>query len=191
MSHEKKPGIRRIGYARVSTVQQDLTRQLIALEKEKCDRVFSDKASGATMKGRPQLDAALKALRPGDEFVIAEWDRATRSMWDGLQIIRTIMDAEATVFVLDKPTIDLRTPMGRGFMALFSAMAEDDRERMKKRTDEGRKVAIGRGKKMGRKPSLNPKQAAEVRERLANGEKMRELAQSYGVSRMTIWRARA
>lgn len=191
MSHEIKPGNRRIGYARVSTVQQDLTRQLTALEKVKCDLVFSDKASGATMKGRPQLAAALKALRPGDEFVIAEWDRATRSMWDGLQIIRTIMDADATVFVLDKPTIDLRTPMGRGFMALFSAMAEDDRERMKKRTDEGRKVAIGRGKKMGRKPSLNPKQAAEVRERLANGEKMRELAESYGVSRMTIWRARA
>lgn len=191
MSHETKSEKRRIGYARVSTVQQDLTRQLVALEKEKCDQVFSDKASGKTTKGRPQLEAALKALRPGDEFVIAEWDRATRSMWDGLQIIRTVMDADAVVFVLDKPDIDLRTPLGRGFMALFSAIAEDDRERIIKRTGEGRKVAIGRGKKMGRKPSLNPKQMAEVRERLANGEKMRELADSYGVSRMTIWRAQA
>ena len=189
MSHETLSQKRRIGYARVSTVQQDLARQMKALEAAGCARVFSDKASGKSMKGRPQLDAALKALRPGDEFVIAEWDRATRSMWDGLQIIRDIIDAAAAVIVLDRPYIDLSTPMGQGFLAMFSALAEDDRNRIIKRTHEGRKLAIERGKKMGRKSKLNPKQVAEVRERLANGEKMRDLGDSYGVSRSTISRA--
>ena len=71
------------GYARVSTEAQDLTRQLKALKRAKCDPVFSDKASGKSMTGRPVLADALAELDEGDELVIAEWDRATRSMWDG------------------------------------------------------------------------------------------------------------
>ena len=74
---------RRIGYARISTVQQDLTRQLQALKGEGCVKVFSNAASGKSMVGRLELDAALAELGAGDELVIAEWDRATRSMWDG------------------------------------------------------------------------------------------------------------
>ena len=70
----------------------------------------------------------------GVELVIAEWDRATRSMWDGLQIIKAVIDAGAAIKVLDRSYIDLATPMGRGFMAMMSAMAEDERLRIIKRT---------------------------------------------------------
>ena len=106
------------------------------------------------MAGRPQLARALDDLDTGDELVIAEWDRATRSMWDGLQIIKAVIDAGAAIKVLDRSYIDLTTPMGRGFMAMMSAMAEDERLRIIKRTHEGRQIALARGVRMGRKPKL-------------------------------------
>jgi DNA invertase Pin-like site-specific DNA recombinase len=141
MSLKKKPSKRLIGYARVSTQQQDLARQLKALRRAGCAAIHSDTASGKSMAGRPQLAAALDDLDAGDELVIAEWDRATRSMWDGLQIITTVIDAGASIKVLDRSYIDLKTPMGRGFMAMMSAMAEDERMRIIKRTHEGRQIA--------------------------------------------------
>jgi len=191
MSHEKKSRKRLVGYARVSTKLQDLTRQLQALKRARCDVIFSDKASGKTMKARPDLRRALESLAPGDELVIAEWDRATRSMWDGLQIIKEVIDAGALITVLDRNYIDLKTPMGRGLMAFMSAMAEDERNRIITRTHEGRKIAQARGARMGRKPKLTPHQQQEARTRLANGEKTRDLAKSYGVSISTIGRLSA
>jgi hypothetical protein len=73
--------------------------------------LYSDKASGKSMAGRPELARALDDL---DELVIAEWDRATRSMWDGLQIIKAVIDAGAAIKVLDRPYIDLDTPRLHG-----------------------------------------------------------------------------
>jgi DNA invertase Pin-like site-specific DNA recombinase len=134
MSLETKPAKRLIGYARVSTQQQDLARQTKALKRLGCAVVYSDTASGKSMAGLPHLACALDDLDTGDELVIAEWDRATRSMWDGLQIIKAVIDAGAAIKVLDRSYIDLTTPMGRGFMAMMSAMAEDERLRIIKRT---------------------------------------------------------
>ena len=191
MSLEKKPKKRLIGYARVSTKQQDLTRQTKALKRLGCAVIYSDKASGKSMAERPELARALADLDTGDEFVIAEWDRATRSMWDGLQIIKAVIDAGASIKVLDRSYIDLETPMGRGFMAMMSAMAEDERLRIIKRTHEGRKIAQGRGVRMGRKPKLTRHQMEEARGRIAKGATTRELAKSYGVSVSTISRLAA
>src|SRR3984957_21294331 len=138
MSLENNPEKRLIGYARVSTQQQDLARQTKALKRLGCAVIYADKATGKTMAGRPQLAHALADLDAGDEFVIAEWDRATRSMWDGLQIIKAVIDAGAAIKVLDRSYIDLTTPMGRGFMAMMSAMAEDERLRIVTRMKDGR-----------------------------------------------------
>ncbi len=188
MSLEMKPEKRLIGYARVSTQQQDLARQTKALKRLGCAVIYSDKASGKSMAGRPELARALDDLDTGDELVIAEWDRATRSMWDGLQIIKAVIDAGAAIKVLDRSYIDLETPMGRGFMAMMSAMAEDERLRIIKRTHEGRKIAQAKGVRMGRKPILTPHQKKEARQRIAKGETTRDLAKSYGVSVSTIGR---
>ena len=185
---ETTPPKRLIGYARVSTQSQDLARQTKALKRLGCDPIYSDKASGKSMAGRPQLALALDDLDTGDELVIAEWDRATRSMWDGLQIIKAVIDAGAAIKVLDRSYIDLTTPMGRGFMAMMSAMAEDERLRIIKRTGEGRKIAQGKGVRMGRKPKLTLHQIDEARGRIAKGATIRELAKSYGVSVSTIGR---
>jgi DNA invertase Pin-like site-specific DNA recombinase len=188
MSLKKKSPKRLIGYARVSTQSQDLARQLKALKRAGCARIYSDTASGKTLAGRPELAAALDVLDRGDKLVIAEWDRATRSMWDGLQIIKAIIDAGAVIKVLDRSYIDLTTPIGRGFMAMMSAMAEDERLRIIKRTHEGRQIARAKGVKMGRKPILTPYQTKEARQRIAKGEKTREVAKAFNVSVSTISR---
>jgi DNA invertase Pin-like site-specific DNA recombinase len=120
----------------------------------------------------------------GDELVIAEWDRATRSMWDGSQIIKSVIDTGAVIKVLDRSYIDLTTPMGRGFMAMMSAMAEDERLRIIKRTHEGRQIARAKGVKMG----LTAYQIKEARQRIAKGEKTREVAKIFNVSISTISR---
>ena len=165
-----------------------MERQIRALKAERCDEILKDTASGKSLAGRPQLRKALDSLAPGDELVIAEWDRATRSMWDGLQILKEIIDAGATIRVLDRSYIDLTSPIGRGFMAFISAMAEDERLRIIKRTHEGRAIARENGVKMGPKFRLNGVQRAEARQRLANGEPADHLAKVYGVSRATIYR---
>jgi DNA invertase Pin-like site-specific DNA recombinase len=90
--------------------------------------------------------------------------------------------------VLDRNYIDLTTPMGRGFMAMMSAMAEDERLRIIKRTHEGRQIARAKGVKMGRKPILTPYQTKEARHRIAKGEKSREVAKAFNVSVSTISR---
>ncbi len=188
MSLKTKPEKRLIGYARVSTESQDLARQTKALKRLGCAVIYADKASGKSMAGRPELALALADLDSGDELVIAEWDRATRSMWDGLQIIKTVIDAGASIRVLDRSYIDLTTPMGRGFMAMMSAMAEDERLRIVKRTHEGRKIAQAKGVRMGRKPILTPYQTKEARQRIAKGEATREVAKAFNVSISTISR---
>ena len=179
MSLETKPAKRLIGYARVSTQSQDLARQTKALKRVGCAVVYSDKASGKSLAGRAELVRALADLDAGDELVIAEWDSATRSMWDGLQIIKAVIDAGAGIKVLDRPYIDLETPMGRGFMAMLSAMAEDERLRIIKRTHEGRQIARAKGVRMGRKPKLNPDQIKEARieddESLPSGDWQRQV----------------
>jgi DNA invertase Pin-like site-specific DNA recombinase len=171
-----------------SSQQQDLARQVKALKRAGCTHIPSDTASGKSLAGRPELAAALADLDAGDELVIAEWDRATPSMWDGLQIIKAVIDTGAAIKVLDRSYIDLTTPIGRGFMAMMSAMAEDERLRIIKRTHEGRQIARDNGVKMGRKPKLNPHQIKEARQRLAKGERTRDLAKVYAVSRSTIAR---
>ena len=100
-------------------------------------------------------------------MVVAEWDRATRSMNDGLRLIQRIADRGALLKVLDKPYLDLTTAIGRGLMALFSALAEDDRERIVRRGKQGLAAARARGVKLGRRPKLTQHQPERAPARLA------------------------
>ena len=94
--------MRKVGYARVSSTGQNLDRQLGALVAEGCDRIFQEKASGKSIKNRPEHEKAISALGTGDVLVLAEWDRCTRSMIDGVAIIERINARGALVKVLDK-----------------------------------------------------------------------------------------
>jgi len=162
--------------------------QLGALVAEGCDRIFQEKASGRSTKNRPELERAISALGTGDVLVLAEWDRATRSMIDGVAIIERINARGALVKALDKPHLDLTTPLGRGFLAFLSAMAEDERQRIVKRANAGRKAAREHGARFGRKPTLSAEQQADAWRRLAGGESARSLARIYRVSHTTIAR---
>lgn len=180
--------MRKIGYARVSSPAQNLDRQIGALRSEQCDEIFREKASGKDVKGRPQLEKAIDALGRGDVLVLAEWDRCTRSMMDGVAIIERIHNRGAFVKVLDKPHLDLTTPIGRGFIAFLSALAEDERQRILYRANDGRRVAKAKGIKFGRKPKLTSHQQAEALQRIGAGDSCRQIGRTYGVSHVTISR---
>ena len=119
-----------------------------------------------------------------------EWDRATRSMMDGIAIIQRVADRGASVKVLDKPWLDLTTPMGKGILAFLSALAEDERERITRRANEGRAAAVARGVKFGPKPKLTDHQREVARKRLVNGESARAIGKDMGVAHTTITRLR-
>lgn len=179
-----------IGYARVSTQGQNLDRQIAALRDAGCEKIFREKASGESVKGRPELEKAVDALGAADVLIVAEWDRATRSMIDGIQIMQRIAARGAAIKVLDKPHLDLTTPIGQGLLALLSAIAEDERARIVRRAEDGRNLARARGVKLGAKPKLTAHQQAKALERLATGESCREIGRDMGVSHSTISRLR-
>lgn len=180
----------KIGYARVSTTDQNLDRQIASLRTESCDVIYREKASGKAVKGRPQLEKALDHLGAGDILVVAEWDRATRSMTDGISIMQRVADRGAFIKVLDKPHLDLTTPIGRGFLAFLSAMAEDERQRIVGRAAEGRKAAKEKGVKFGPKPKLTEHQQRVALNRLNEGESCRAIGRDLGVSHQTVSRLR-
>jgi DNA invertase Pin-like site-specific DNA recombinase len=180
--------MRKIGYARVLSPHQNLDRQIAALRAERCDEIFREKASAKDIKNRPQLEKAIDELGTGDVLVVAEWDRATRSMIDGVSIIDRIAKRGALIKVLDKPHLDLTTRIGRGFIAFLSAMAEDERERIVRRANDGRKAAKARGTKFGRKPKLTDHQQREARQRLEAGDSARSIAKFLGVHHATVLR---
>ena len=180
--------MRKIGYARVSSNAQNLDRQIGALRAERCHEIYREKVSGKAMKGRPELEKAIDALGKGDVLIVAEWDRATRSMMDGVAIIERIHARGALIKVLDKPHLDLTTPIGRGFIAFLSALAEDERQRILKRANDGRRAARARGARFGRKPKLSEHQQAEALRRLGAGESCRQIGRSFNVHHATVSR---
>lgn len=177
-----------IGYARVSTVHQNLERQLGSLRGAGCKVVYTEKASGKDVRGRPELERAIDALGKGDVLVLAEWDRATRSMADGIAIMQRVHERGAAIKVLDKPHLDLTTKIGQGFLAFLSALAEDERERIVKRAADGRRSAVANGRKMGRKAKLNDWQRATARRMIADGQSLRAVAREMNVHHSTIAR---
>jgi DNA invertase Pin-like site-specific DNA recombinase len=133
--------MRKIGYARVSSTHQNLERQLGALVAEGCARIFKEKTSGKSAKNRPELERAISGLGTSDVLVLAEWDRCTRSMIDGIDIIERLHQRGAPIKVLDKPHLDLTSTIGKGFLAFLSALAQDERGRIVKRANAGREAA--------------------------------------------------
>lgn len=179
-----------IGYARVSSIHQNLDRQLGSLRAAGCELVYAEKASGEDVKGRPELERAIDALGNGDVLILAEWDRATRSMFDGIRIMQRVHARGAAIKVLDKPHLDLTTKIGQSFLVFLSALAEDERERIVKRAADGRAAARKKGVTLGRKPKLTEPQALRARSDLAAGRSCRSIAQDLNVHHSTISRLR-
>jgi DNA invertase Pin-like site-specific DNA recombinase len=176
-----------IGYARVSTDGQSLEAQQAALKAVGCDRVFSEKISGARTD-RKALVQALKALGPGDTLIVTRLDRLARSTRDLLNVLAQIGEAGAGFKSLADTWADTTTPHGRLMLTVLGGLAQFELELIKARTGEGRSRAMANGVQFGRKPKLNAYQRREAIDRRLAGESMVTIARSYGVSHQTIGR---
>ena len=185
---ENTPGVRRIGYARVSTYGQTLDAQLEQLTIDGCGKVYREKASGA-QADRRELQGMLKALARGDVVTVTRIDRLARSTFDLFAIVKRITDAGAQFRSLAEPWADTATSTGRLMIAVLGGLADVERDLIRTRTAEGRSRAKARGQHMGRPSALTPQQQAEARRRRADGATLKELASSYNVGRATISRA--
>jgi DNA invertase Pin-like site-specific DNA recombinase len=176
-----------IGYARVSTEDQNLTLQLGALKEAKCRRIFQEKKSGARAD-RPELRRMLDQLREGDVVVISRLDRLARSTRDLLELCEQIDAAGAGLRSLAEPWADTTSPVGKMILTVFGGIAEFERSLIRERTGAGRKAAMTRGVKFGRPPKLNTEQIALITRLAAEGKTAPQIAEMFGVHETTIYR---
>lgn len=176
-----------LGYARVSTKDQNHDGQRDALNAAGAERIFADTITGAT-RIRPELDRLLLELRSGDVVVVAKYDRLARSLKDLLEIVEMIQ-AKGAGFRSLGEDIDTTTPAGRLVFHVFASIAQFERERIVERTKEGLEAARKRGRVGGRPPALSPAQKAEVkRMRDQEHRHISEIAGLFKVSEKTIRR---
>ena len=177
---------KRIGYARVSTDDQNLDLQLDALAKSDCETVYEEKASGKKAD-RPELANCLKALRAGDTLVVWRLDRLGRSLPDLVKIVSEL-EAQGIAFESLTEKIETGSATGKLVFHVFAALAEFERNLIRERTNAGLKAARARGRVGGRKPKLSEQQKKEVRALLRDPDvKVSDVAKRYGVSRTTLY----
>ena len=177
----------KVGYARVSTIEQNLDLQLQALKKAGCQKIYREKVSGATRQ-RPEFQRMLDQIRAGDVVVVWKLDRLARSTRDLLETIETIREAGAKFRSISEPWADTTTHAGKMIMTIFSGIAEFERDLIRERTGAGREAAKKRGVQFGRPRKLNPEQAQLVRRLLDEGKSVKDLAKTFDVHIATIYR---
>ncbi len=177
----------RVGYARVSTNEQDLALQRDALVAAKCDRIFEDRASGARTD-RPGLAEALAYLRDGDTLVVWKLDRLGRSM---SHLIDTVKELDARHIGLHSLTeqIDTATPGGRLIFHVFGALGQFERDLIRERTRAGLHAAQARGRRGGRKPVITEDKLKRARDLIAKGLTVRETASRIRVGKTALYKA--
>lgn len=177
-----------IGYARVSTQDQDLSLQSSALEAAGCRRIFADVASGAKT-ARPELDKALEHLRPGDTLVVWKIDRLGRSTSHLIEVVEGLKQRGVGFRSLTEAGIDTTTPGGTLFFTIFAALAEFERAIIRERTRAGLDAARSRGSKAGRKPKVTPEVFARFKALRTSGLTIPEAAAVLKVGQTALYKA--
>src|SRR5215831_3840299 len=175
------------GYARVSTDAQSLEGQLEALKAAGCQRVYSEKGSGADSERRA-LARLMKEAAAGDTVVVTRLDRLARSTRDLLNTLDRLSKVGVGFKSLRETAVDTTSPQGRLVVSILASISEFERELIKARMSEGRKRARANGVKFGPKHKLSSYQRQEALSRLAAGESQSVVARTYGVDRATISR---
>jgi DNA invertase Pin-like site-specific DNA recombinase len=174
-----------IGYARVSTIDQDLSIQEAALKAAGCTLIRTEKRSGTSTEGRAELRTILEFLRPGDTLVVTRIDRLARSIRDLQNIVHELKTRGVTLKATEQP-IDTSTAAGKAFLDMLGVFAEFETNLRKERQLEGIAKAKVEGVYKGRKPSIDPEKVRELR---AQGMGATEIAKTLGIHRVSVYRA--
>ena len=175
-----------IGYARVSTLDQNLELQTEALNKAGCKKIFEDKISGSRTE-RPGLFKAQEALRDGDTLVVWKLDRLGRSVKHLVDLVSQLYK-QGVQFKSLTDSIDTATPSGRFFFHVMASLAEMERELTIERTRAGLEVARQLGRKGGRKRKMTESKIKSAKKLLASGVPPRDVASNLGISVPTLYR---
>jgi DNA invertase Pin-like site-specific DNA recombinase len=178
--------LRNIGYARVSTEEQNLDLQLRALKAAGCRLIFQDHGMSGALRSRPGLDSALQTLRPGDTLIVWRLDRLGRSLPHLISLIESIGAKDAGFCSLCEH-IETTSAGGRLVFHMMGALAEFERALISERTRAGLKAAAARGQKLGRPRKLTPQQIAMARN--TDQSKHHTVADKLGVHVTTLRRA--
>ena len=180
----------KVGYARVSTVEQDLSVQRSALQAlgVPTERIYVDHGLTGTNRDRPGLAQAMAACRGGDTLVVTKLDRLARSVSDARDIVDELT-RRRVVLNIGGSVHDPADPVGRLLFNVLAMVAEFEADLIRSRTREGMAAARAAGKLRGRKPKLSPRQEEHLLELHASGERTpSELAELFGVTRSTVYR---
>lgn len=178
-----------IGYARVSTQAQDLELQLRSLHAVGCEKkdIYTDKISGAR-SDRPGLRKAIASCQPGDTFVVTKLDRLARSTLDLHRLVEEL-GAKTVTLVYDGQRVDQNDPIGNLMLSILGSIAEFERSLIRARTRAGIALAVERGVRLGRKPSMSKGQDDEIASLYRSGKTVTELGRLLGTSRQSVYRA--
>lgn len=174
-----------IGYARVSTQDQNPELQVDALKKSGCEKIFQEKKTGK-LRERPELSQCLRTLRAGDTLVVWKLDRLARSLKDLVEIVQGLNEREVGFKSLTE-SIDTTSSGGRLVFHIFGALAEFEHSLIRERTIAGLEAARARGRKGGRKPSMSDSDIRKASAMLSDPDiTKKEVAEHFGVSRTTL-----
>jgi DNA invertase Pin-like site-specific DNA recombinase len=177
----------KIGYARVSTTDQNLEIQLQELKNAGCKKIYQEKISGTHLK-RPELLRMFEQLREGDMIIVWKLDRLARSTRDLLAICDKIADAKASFRSLSETWADTTTPGGKMILTVFAGIAEFERDLIVERTSTGRIAAQKRGVKFGRPVKLSEKQIMTINDLIKRGSSIKNVAETFKTHPATIYR---
>lgn len=177
----------KIGYARVSTAEQNLDLQIDALKGAACDEIRQEKISSRVAE-RPELDALWNFLREGDELIVYKLDRIARSTRELLDRLDELAQRGVALKSLNEPWADTTSASGKLIVTIFAGIAEFERELIHQRTSDGRVAAMARGVKFGRKPKLTKQQKQFIIDGHKQGKSVKELADGFLVSADTVYR---
>ena len=177
----------RIGYARISTADQTLDAQVQTLEAAGCTMIRTETGSGTTLDGRPELKTILDFIHPGETLVVTRIDRLARSMRDLQAIVTMLKDKRAHLVATEQP-VDTSTVAGRAFFDMLGVFAEFETNLRRERQADGIEAAKRRGVYRGRPPKIDQE---AIQNRLARGLSPTEIAREMGISRGTVYKAKA
>ncbi|MEW4286730.1 recombinase family protein [Priestia koreensis] len=176
------------GYARVSTENQDLEGQIKSLEKEGCDKIYSEKFTG-TKADRPKFQEVLSILQEGDTLVITKLDRFARSTTDAIETVKRLFQKGVKVHVLNMGLVE-DTPTGRLIFNIMSSFAEFERDMIVERTQEGKAIAKQREDFREGRPNKYSKKQLEHALKLLETHSYKEVENMTGISKSTLIRAK-